>query len=135
MTGRAQYRNGLRLNLHHRELGLTDDQVIEMYRLMLLARRIDDRLFALQRQGRAPFVVGSSGHEAVQVASAFALDREKDWVLPYYRDMGVGLAWGFEPEEIFLGVFAKKTDPMSGGRQLPGHWSEPGATGCSPSPR
>ena len=39
--------------------------------------------------------------------------------------MGVGLAWGFEPEEIFLGVFAKKTDPMSGGRQLPGHWSSP----------
>ncbi len=111
------------LNLSHLDLGLTDEQVVEMYRLMLTARRIDDRLFALQRQGRAPFVVGSSGHEAVQVASAFALDREKDWILPYYRDMGVGLAWGFEPEEIFLGVFAKKTDPMSGGRQLPGHWS------------
>ena len=111
------------LNLNHRDIGLTDEQVVEMYRLMLLARRIDDRIFALQRQGRAPFVVGSSGHEAVQVASVFALDRDKDWVLPYYRDMGVGLAWGFEPEEIFLGVFAKKTDPMSGGRQLPGHWS------------
>jgi len=111
-------------NLHHRDLGLTDDQVVEMFRLMLMARRIDDRMFALQRQGRAPFVVGSSGHEAVQVASAFALDPEKDWVLPYYRDMGVALAWGFEPVDIFLGAFAKKTDPMSGGRQLPGHWSD-----------
>jgi 2-oxoisovalerate dehydrogenase E1 component len=111
-------------NLHHRDLDLTDAQVIEMYRLMLTARRIDDRMFALQRQGRAPFVVGSSGHEAVQVASAFALDKEKDWVLPYYRDMGVALAWGFDPVEIFLGAFAKKTDPMSGGRQLPGHWSD-----------
>ena len=49
-------------------------------------------------------MVGSSGHEAVQVASVFALDRDKDWVLPYYRDMGVGLAWGFTPEDIFLGV-------------------------------
>jgi 2-oxoisovalerate dehydrogenase E1 component len=112
-------------NLHHGELGLTDDQMVEMYRMMLMARRVDDRMFALQRQGRAPFVVGSSGHEAVQVASAFALDRERDWVLPYYRDMGVALAWGFEPEDIFLGAFAKKTDPMSGGRQLPGHWSSP----------
>jgi len=55
----------------------------------------------------------------------FALDREKDWVLPYYRDMGVALAWGFSPEDIFLGVFAKKDDPMSGGRQLPSHWSDP----------
>jgi 2-oxoisovalerate dehydrogenase E1 component len=112
-------------NLSHRDLGLTDDQIVEMYRLMLLARRVDDRMFALQRQGRAPFVVGSSGHEAIQVASVFALDRAKDWVLPYYRDMGVALAWGFTPEDIFLGAFAKKTDPMSGGRQLPGHWSDP----------
>jgi 2-oxoisovalerate dehydrogenase E1 component len=97
-----------------------------MYRLMLLTRRVDDRMFALQRQGRAAFVLGSSGHEAVQVASVFALDREKDWILPYYRDMGVGLAWGFSPLEVFLAVFAKKDDVSSGGRQLPSHWSDPG---------
>ena len=112
-------------NLSHQDLGLTDDQMIEIYRLMLTARRIDDRMFALQRQGRAPFVVGSSGHEAVQVASAYALDRDKDWVLPYYRDMGVGLAWGFTPLEVFMAVFARKDDVFSGGRQLPSHWSDP----------
>ena len=115
----------VRIQLDHRDLGLSDDQVIEMYRLMLMARRVDDRMWALQRQGRAAFVLGSSGHEAIQVASVFALDKEKDWVLPYYRDMGVGLAWGFSPLEIFLGVFAKRDDPMSGGRQLPSHWSDP----------
>lgn len=109
----------------HKSLGLSDDQVVEMYRLMLMCRRVDDRMWALQRQGRAAFVLGSSGHEAVQVASVFALDRAKDWVLPYYRDMGVGLAWGFTPYEVFLGVFAKKDDPSSGGRQLPSHWSDP----------
>ncbi len=112
-------------NLDHTSLGLTDEQVIEMYRLMLLTRRVDDRMFALQRQGRAAFVLGSSGHEGVQVASVFALDKERDWVLPYYRDMGVGLAWGFTPLEVFLGVFAKRDDPSSGGRQLPSHWSDP----------
>jgi 2-oxoisovalerate dehydrogenase E1 component len=112
-------------NLTHEQVGLSDDQIVEMYRLMLLARRVDDRMWALQRQGRAAFVLGASGHEAVQVGSVFALDIERDWVLPYYRDMGVALAWGFTPEEIFLGVFAKKTDPMSGGRQLPSHWSDP----------
>ncbi len=111
--------------LDHRRLGLDDDRIVDMYRLMLTARRIDDRMWALQRQGRADFVLGASGHEAIQVASVFALDKEKDWVLPYYRDMGVGLAWGFTPYEIFLGVFAKKDDPTSGGRQLPSHWSDP----------
>ena len=115
----------VRIELDHRDLGLSDDQLVEMYRLMLTARRVDDRMWALQRQGRAAFVLGSSGHEAVQVASVFALDKEKDWVLPYYRDMGVGLAWGFSPKDIFLGVFARKDDPMSGGRQLPSHWSDP----------
>lgn len=109
----------------HRALRLSDDQIVDMYRTMLMARRVDDRMWALQRQGRADFVLGSSGHEAIQVGSVFALDRDRDWILPYYRDMGVGLAWGFTPEEIFLGVFAKKNDPMSGGRQLPSHWSDP----------
>lgn len=109
----------------HRQLGLADDQVVEMYRLMLMARRVDDRMWALQRQGRAAFVLGSSGHEAIQVGSAFALDRDKDWIMPYYRDMGVALAWGFSPEDVFLAVFAKKNDTMSGGRQLPSHWSDP----------
>ena len=113
--------------LHHRELGLSDEQVLEMYRLMLTARRIDDRMFALNRQGRVPFVVGSSGHEAIQVASTFALDRQNDWLLPYYRDMGVALAWGTSPLDIFLAAFARKTDPLSGGRQLPNHWSDPDA--------
>ncbi len=115
----------VRIQLDHRDLGLSDDQLVEMYRLMLMARRVDDRMWALQRQGRAAFVLGSSGHEAIQVASVFALDKEKDWILPYYRDMGVGLAWGFSPRDIFLGVFAKRGDPMSGGRQLPSHWSDP----------
>lgn len=109
----------------HSYLGLSDEQVIDMYRLMLLTRRVDDRMFALQRQGRAAFVLGSSGHEAIQVASVFALDKNRDWVLPYYRDMGVGLAWGFTPLEVFLAVFAKKDDVSSGGRQLPSHWSDP----------
>jgi len=113
------------ITLDHEALGLEDKQVLEMYRLMALARRMDDRMWALNRQGRAPFVVGSSGHEAIQVASVLALDHNYDWVLPYYRDMGVALAWGTPPIDVFLAVFARKSDPMSGGRQLPNHWSDP----------
>ncbi len=109
----------------HRSLGLSDEQVLRMYEIMLTARRIDDRMWALNRQGRAPFVVSASGHEAIQVASVFAMDPEVDWTLPYYRDMGVALAWGIDPLDIFLAVFSRKTDPASGGRQLPNHWSDP----------
>ncbi len=109
----------------HKALGLDDDAVLDMYRAMVLARRLDDRMWALNRQGRAPFVVSSSGHEAAQVGTAFALDPEVDWALPYYRDVAVNLALGVTPEDILLGVFSKDSDPSSGGRQMPNHWSDP----------
>ncbi len=109
----------------HKALGLDDERVLDMYRVMVLARRLDDRMWALNRQGRAPFVVSSSGHEAAQVGTAFALDPDVDWALPYYRDMAVNLALGVTPEDVLLGVFSKETDPASGGRQMPNHWSDP----------
>jgi 2-oxoisovalerate dehydrogenase E1 component len=114
----------MRREVHHRDLGLSDEDAIRMYRTMRLARKVDDRMFALNRQGRVPFVVGSSGHEAIQVASAMALDPTLDWVLPYYRDMGVALAWGIPLLDVFLATFARADDPMSGGRQIPNHWSD-----------
>jgi 2-oxoisovalerate dehydrogenase E1 component len=110
----------------HRTMGLSDDAVIHMYRTMVLARRVDDRMWALNRQGRAPFVVSSSGHEAAQVGTALALDHDHDWALPYYRDVAAALALGMTVEELFLGVFSKATDPNSGGRQMPNHWSHRG---------
>ena len=110
---------------NHLRLDLEDDTVVDMYRKMVLSRRIDDRMWALNRQGRAPFVVSSSGHEATQVGSAFALDPGRDWALPYYRDVGVVVGLGMTPEELFLGVFSKEADPSSRGRQMPNHWSYP----------
>ena len=111
---------------NHLTLGVSDDALLHMYRTMVLARRVDDRMWALNRQGRAPFVVSASGHEAAQVGTALALDRRHDWALPYYRDMPAAIALGMTAEEIFLGVFSKAGDPNSGGRQMPNHWSHPG---------
>ena len=116
---------GLDSMIDHTALGLSDDQVVEMYRMMLLARKLDDRMWALNRQGRVPFVVSVSGHEASQIGAAFALDPQRDWSLPYYRDIAFNLAMGVTPKDVFLGVFAKSGDPASGGRQMPNHWSEP----------
>ena len=109
----------------HRALGLTDEQAVDMYRFMLLARRLDDRMWALNRQGRVPFVVSVSGHEGTQVGAAFALDTTTDWALPYYRDTALNLALGVTPDAVMLGLFSKADDPTSGGRQMPNHWSEP----------
>ncbi len=109
----------------HRSLGIPDAELIGMYETMVLARRLDERMWALNRQGRAPFVVSAAGHEAIQVGAAFALDREQDWGLPYYRDVAVNLALGVSVEDILLGVFGRGADPASGGRQMPNHWSDP----------
>jgi 2-oxoisovalerate dehydrogenase E1 component alpha subunit len=96
-----------------------------MYRDMLVSRELSDRMFALNRQGRAAFAVTGQGHEAAQVGSAHAIRRGTDWVLPYYRDVGVAVALGMSPYDILLGLFAKADDPNSGGRQIPCHWSWP----------
>ncbi|MEA2002750.1 MAG: thiamine pyrophosphate-dependent enzyme, partial [Actinomycetota bacterium] len=109
----------------HNALGLSNDQLIDMYRKMLLARKLDERVWALNRQGRVPFVVSVAGHEGTQVGAAFALDSEKDWSLPYYRDVAFNLAMGASPLDLFLAVFAKGSDPANAGRQMPNHWSDP----------
>ncbi|EJQ48862.1 2-oxoisovalerate dehydrogenase alpha subunit [Bacillus mycoides] len=119
----------------HEELGLSDEQVLEMYRTMLLARKIDERMWLLNRAGKIPFVISCQGQEAAQVGAAFALDREKDYALPYYRDMGVVLAFGMTAKELMLSAFAKAGDPNSGGRQMPGHFGQKKnriVTGSSP---
>lgn len=108
----------------HKELGLTDEQVLDMYRTMLLARKIDERMWLLNRAGKIPFVISCQGQEAAQVGASFALDREKDYVAPYYRDMGVVLAFGMTAKELMLSGFAKAEDPNSGGRQMPGHFGQ-----------
>ncbi|WHY58861.1 thiamine pyrophosphate-dependent dehydrogenase E1 component subunit alpha [Peribacillus simplex] len=119
----------------HLQAGLSDEQVLEMYRIMLLARRIDERMWLLNRSGKIPFVVSCQGQEAAQVGAAFALNRETDYVLPYYRDLGVVLAFGMTARDLMLSSFAKAEDPNSGGRQMPGHFGQKKnriVTGSSP---
>jgi 2-oxoisovalerate dehydrogenase E1 component alpha subunit len=106
----------------HSQLGLSEDDLQQMYRLMVTARLCDEAQFRLNRQGKAPFVVPVSGHEGCQVGTAWPLERGKDIFVPYYRDLAVCLVAGMTPKEVFLGVFGKPTDPSSGGRQMPAHW-------------
>jgi 2-oxoisovalerate dehydrogenase E1 component alpha subunit len=94
----------------------------DMFRYMLLARILDERMWLLNRAGKAPFVISCQGHEAAQVGSAFALTRSKDFTLPYYRGLGTVLVMGMSPYEVMLALFARAADPSSGGRQMPAHY-------------
>lgn len=119
----------------HTDLGLKEEDLLEMYRFMLLARFCDERQWGLNRQGKAPFVVPVSGHEGAQVGSGWAFERGKDVFCPYYRDMALVLVAGLTPKDVFLGLFGKKDDPSSGGRQMPAHWGSRARniiTGSSP---
>lgn len=119
----------------HASLGLSDQDVLDMYETMLLARKIDERMWLLNRAGKIPFVISCQGQEAAQVGAAFALNKEKDYVLPYYRDMGVVLHFGMTARDLMLSAFAKAEDPNSGGRQMPGHFGQKKnriVTGSSP---
>lgn len=108
----------------HEELGLTNDQVLEMYKTMLLARKLDERMWLLNRAGKIPFVISCQGQEAAQIGAAFALNRQEDYIAPYYRDLGVVLAFGMTAKELMLSAFAKAEDPNSGGRQMPSHFGQ-----------
>ncbi|GGE54013.1 2-oxoisovalerate dehydrogenase E1 component alpha subunit [Priestia taiwanensis] len=125
----------IRTENRHVELGLSDSDVLSMYETMLLSRKLDERMWLLNRAGKIPFVVPGQGQEGTQVGAAFALDRTKDYVLPYYRDMAVVLACGMTPKELMLSAFGKAEDPNSGGRQMPGHFGQKKnriVTGSSP---
>lgn len=108
----------------HDALGLTNDQVLEMYKMMLLARKVDERMWLLNRAGKIPFVISCQGQEGAQIGAAFALNRDKDYTAPYYRDLGVVLAFGMTARDLMLSAFGKAEDPNSGGRQMPSHFGQ-----------
>lgn len=101
---------------------LSNEQLLEMFRMMLLSRRLDERAWVLHRQGRIAFHISAMGHEACQVAAAFALNRGVDYVVPYYRDLTLMLCLGFTPREFVLSLFGKEGETTSKARQMPSHF-------------
>ena len=107
----------------HEALGLDEDDLLKIYHHMLLARRVDERSWILNRQGKAAFVISCQGQEGCQVGAAYNLRPGYDYLYPYYRDSGMTLLLGQSPRDQFLSLLGKKEDPNSGGRQMPGHFS------------
>ena len=105
-----------------RRSGLDGADAQRIYRYMLLARAISEKSWLLTRQGRVLFSMPCDGQEAADVASAYALDTGKDFIVPYARSLGAMLVKGMTTQEVMLNMFGKAADPNSGGRQMPMHW-------------
>ena len=93
-----------------------------MYRQMLLARAVDERMWLMQRAGKIAFVISGQGHEAAQVGTTWPMRRNQDWMAPFYRSIASALTFGMSAEDIVTAHLAKGDDVSSGGRQMPGHY-------------
>ncbi len=112
---------------------------LELLRLMYLSREGDRREGVLHRQSKGWFQVAGMGHEPMAVIAQ--LMEKDDYLFPYYRDRAMVLARGV-PNADLASVYFAKRGGSSGGRQMPGHysdrerniWSVPTPTGANALP-
>src|ERR1043166_8231012 len=86
---------------------LEKSDLLEMYRLMFLSRRLDDKEIQLKRQNKIFFQIFRPGY---------------DWFYTYCRDRALCLGLGMTASEQPLSAVPAADDPNSGGRQMPSHW-------------
>jgi 2-oxoisovalerate dehydrogenase E1 component len=103
--------------------GLDRNVLLEIYRVMLLSRTVDEKEIQLKRQNRIYFQINGVGHEAIGAAVGQAFVPGRDWFFFYYRDRAASLALGMSPADMLLQAVGSPECPQSGGRQMPSHFS------------
>jgi pyruvate dehydrogenase E1 component alpha subunit/2-oxoisovalerate dehydrogenase E1 component alpha subunit len=98
------------------------EDLVRLFRHMLMMRVLDQRMLSLQRQGRIGFYGTAAGQEAAVTGSAYAL-RPTDWVFPALREMGVSLWRGTSFKEVVCQLIGNSGDVLIG-RQMPCHFSD-----------
>ena len=100
--------------------GLKASDLVDYYTRLVQARTIDERIWALNRQGKVPIAASSQGHEAAQLGSLLAAEKDGDcFLFPYYRDLALKVAAGLTPVQTMMSFMGRAGDPYSNGRQFP----------------
>ena len=100
--------------------GLTHEDLLDYFKRLILARTTDERIWALNRQGKVPIAASSQGHEAAQLGSLLAAEKDGQcFLFPYYRDLALKMSVGLTPTQVMLSFMGKEGDPYSNGRQFP----------------
>lgn len=101
---------------------LSEQDIVNILKLMILTRTIDSKIVSIQRQGRIGPFVPCSGEEAAMVASAYALNKD-DWMISSYREMGAHLVRGSSIDAILAQLFGNSSDLLKG-RQMSNSWGD-----------
>ncbi len=101
-------------------LHLTDTELLDIYRKLLLPRMIEEKMLILLRQGRISKWFSGIGQEAISVGATMAL-QEDEWIMPLHRNLGVFTTRGMPLEKLFLQWQGKK-DGYSKGRERSFHF-------------
>lgn len=93
--------------IDYKSVGLSEEDLKEIYKWMDLGRKVDERLWLLNRAGKIPFVVSGQGQDTTQIGMAYAM-KEGDISSPYYRDLAFVTFMGISPYDTMLASFGKK---------------------------
>ena len=100
--------------------GLTIDDLVHSFIRLVMVRTLEERIWALNRQGKVPIAASCQGHEAAQLGSLLAAEKDGNcFLFPNFRDLALKMCVGLTPTQVMLSFMGKEGDPYSNGRQFP----------------